>query len=111
MTDEAPSVVTASPTPTQTINIQTPAAQPSNGLAVASMVLGIISIFTFWIPFLGWIPVIVGLVLGLIALPKPAGRGMAITGVVCSGLALLAKVVFWIIFAGALGAAAAASHT
>jgi len=110
MTDQS-TPQAAAPTPTQTINIQTPAAPPSNGLAVASMVLGIIAIFTFWIPFLGWIPVVIGLALGLVALSKPLGRGMAITGVVCSGLALLAKIAFWVVFASALGAAAVASHT
>ena len=108
MTDQSTPPAAA---PIQTINIQTPAAQPSTGLAVASMVLGIISVFTFWIPFLGWIPVVIGLVLGFVALSKPYGRGMAITGIVCSGLALLAKIAFWVVFAGALGAAAAASHT
>jgi hypothetical protein len=111
MTDQPTSPAAATPPPTQTINIQTPVAAPSNGLAVASMVLGIIAVFTFWIPFLGWIPVIIGLVLGVVALSKPYGRGMAITGIACSGLALLAKLAFWIVFAGALGAAAAASHT
>jgi len=108
MTDPSTPAPSAAPPPGQTINIQAPAAPPSNGLAVASMVLGIIALFTFWIPFLGWIPVIVGLVLGLVAFGKPYGRGMAITGVVCSGLALVVKLVFWLVFIGTLGAIGAA---
>lgn len=113
MTDQPTAPAATPPTPTQTINIQAPPAGPSNGLAVASMVLGIIALFTFWLPFLGWIPVIVGLVLGLVAFGKPNGRAMAVTGVVCSGLALLVKVMFWVVLAGALGAigaAGAAAH-
>jgi hypothetical protein len=109
MTDPSTPAASAVPPSGQTINIQTPAAPPSNGLAVASMVLGIIAIFTFWIPILGWVPVILGLVLGIVAFGKPYGRGMAVTGVVCSGLALLVKIIFWIVVAGAIGAAGAAS--
>jgi hypothetical protein len=111
MTEESAPVAattTTAPAPGQTINIQAPIAQPTNGLAVASMILGIIAIFTFWIPFLGWVPVILGLVLGLIAFSQPYGRGMAIAGVVCSGLALAVKLVFWVFFIGILGAAGAA---
>jgi hypothetical protein len=110
MTDDSMTAPVATPPPTQTINIQAPAVPPSNGLAVASMVLGIIAVFTFWIPFLGWVPVILGLILGLIALSRPYGRGMAITGVVCSALALVVKLVFWVVLIGALGAAGAARH-
>ena len=111
MTDSSAPPASVSPAPAQTINIQAPVAPPSNGLAVASMVLGIIALFTFWIPFLGWAPVIVGLVLGLVAFGKPYGRGMAVTGVVCSGLALLVKVIVWIFIIGAIGAAGVAAHT
>ena len=100
----------ATPPPTQTISIQAVAGPPSNGLAVASMVLGIIAIFTFWIPFLGWVPVALGLILGLIALSRPYGRGMAITGVICSALALIVKLAFLVFLIGVLGAAGVASH-
>lgn len=109
MTDEPTVTATPTPTqpiPTQTINIQTPLAPPSNGLAIASMVLGIVALFLFWIPFLGWIPVLTGLILGIVALQKPYGRGFAITGVVCSGLALAIKVWFWLAVIGIMGAAA-----
>jgi hypothetical protein len=88
--------------PNQTIYIQ---AQPSNGLAIAALVLGIISLFLFWIPFLGWVPVIGGLVCGLLALQRPYGRGMAIAGVACSGITLAIKVWFWMAIIGVLGMA------
>ncbi len=64
----------------------------SNGLAVASLVLGILSILFVWIPFVGlvsWILAPIGLVLGLVALKQPFGRGMAIAGSICSGIGLL----------------------
>ena len=108
MSDPSTTPAGAAPSAGPTINIQAPVAPPSNGMAVASMVLGIIAVFTFWIPFLGWVPVVLGLVLGIVALSKPYGRGMAITGIACSGLALLVKLIFWVFVIGALGAAGAA---
>ncbi len=111
MTNETTPGASVSPSPTQTINIQPPIAPPTNGLAVASLVLGIIALVTFWIPFLGWVPVVVGLVLGLVALQNPYGRGMAIGGIACSGVALAIKVWFWVALIGVIGAASAAHHT
>ena len=92
------------PPPAQTINIQAPPIAPSNGFAVASMVLGIIALLFFWMPFLGWLPVVLGLVLGIVALNRPFGRGMAIAGIVCSGVALAVKLIFLFLFIGVLGA-------
>ena len=80
----------------------------SNGMAVASLVLGILSILFVWIPFIGlvsWILAPIGLVLGLVALGKPFGRGMAIAGSICSGIGLLGC-IGWLVL---IGAAAAAS--
>jgi len=110
MTDQSTPGAAPTPPPTQTINIQAPPAAPTNGLAVASLVLGIVSLFLFWVPFLGWVPVLVALVLGLIALQHPYGRGMAIGGLVCAGIALIIKVIFWVMLLGIFGAAATASH-
>ena len=79
----------------------------SNGLAVASLVLGILSIVFVWIPFVGlisWILAPVGLVLGLVALSKPYGRGMAIAGTVCSAVGLLGC-IGWVVLIGAAAAA------
>lgn len=73
------------------------AAQPSvQGMATASLVLGIIALFLFWCWFIAWIPALVGLPLGAIALSKinkgtvsPQGKGVALAGVICSSLALV----------------------
>jgi hypothetical protein len=80
----------------------------SNGMAVASLVLGILSILFVWIPFIGlvsWVLAPIGLVLGLVALNKPFGRGLAIAGSICSGIGLLGC-IGWVVL---IGAAAAAS--
>jgi len=65
------------------------------GLSIASMVLALASIvfgFTFLVP-------IAGLILGIAGLRKePAGRGMALTGVIISSLILLLCVVVLILF-------------
>ena len=79
----------------------------SNGLAVASLVLGILSILFVWIPFVGlvsWILAPIGLVLGLVALNKPFGRGMAIAGSICSAIGLLGC-IGWVVLIGAAAAA------
>jgi hypothetical protein len=109
MTQEPTTAAAAPPPPTQTINVQAPYAQPSNGLAIASMVLGIIALFTFWIPFIGWVPTLLGLVLGLVGLQQAQGRGMAVAGIVCSGLAMMVKVWFWLVLIGIFAHVAHAS--
>ena len=79
----------------------------SNGLAVASLVLGILSILFVWIPFIGlvsWILAPIGLVLGLVALNKPFGKGMAIAGSICSAIGLLGC-IGWVVLIGAAAAA------
>lgn len=83
----------------------------SNGLAVASLVLGILSILFVWIPFIGlvsWILAPIGLVLGLVALNKPSGKGMAIAGAICSGVGLLGC-IGWVVLIGAAAASGAAA--
>ena len=77
---------------------------PTHGPAVASMVLGILSLVLWWF---GIITGIIGLALGASSLkhcrpngPKN-GRGMAIAGITCSIIALS----LWLILLLALGAA------
>lgn len=91
----------------QTVHVHT-AQATGNGLATASLVLGILSIVTVWVPILGmiaWILAPLGLILGLVALGKPTGRGMAIAGAVCSGLGLLGCIA-WVVLIG-IGASVA----
>jgi hypothetical protein len=66
----------------------------TNSLAIASLVLGILWVF--------WLGSVASLVLGLIALKQikenpEKGRGLAMTGVAISGIALALLIVFIII--------------
>ena len=92
---------------TQTVHVH--AAPQGNGLAVASLVLGILSVLFVWIPIIGmiaWILAPLGLIFGLVALNKPAGKGMAIAGSICSGVGLLGC-IGWVMLFGAAAAASA----
>jgi hypothetical protein len=67
-----------------------------NPLAITSMILGIVSIPSCCCWFIGSPMAVAGLVLGIIAMGKIKnsqgmykGGGMAIAGIVCSGVALL----------------------
>jgi competence protein ComGC len=71
----------------------TRASTPRKGLAIASLVLGIISIPTLGLVFVGGI---VGIILGVLALSNVksdptqyAGKGLAIAGIITSALSLL----------------------
>jgi hypothetical protein len=76
------------------------------GLAVASLVVGIVSFFTFGLLFAG---AVIGIVLGVVALARisrqPAvygGKGLAIGGIVTSVLSLVIAIPLGIIFAIAI---------
>lgn len=62
------------------------------GLSIASMVLGIVGLLAWCIPILGYPVTIIGLVLGIIGIKK-GGKGMAIAGMVLSGISLIATVI------------------
>jgi hypothetical protein len=75
-----------------------PAGQPpaTNGLAVAAMIIGILSLLVSWIPFVGLLGVVggaVALLLGLLGRGRAKkvanGAGLAITGIVTGLLAVL----------------------
>ena len=74
---------------------QPPQGRPlGSGLAIASLVLGILAVVTFWTYVGGILLGLVAIVLGAIALGRvrrgrAAGRGMAIAGVVLGTLGLL----------------------
>lgn len=61
----------------------------SNGLSIASMVLGIVSLVLWCAWPISIICSILGLVFGIIRLKKPEGKGMAIAGLVTSIIALV----------------------
>ncbi len=69
----------------------------SIGLALASMIVGIVSLlFCLIFTPISILCSIAGVILGAISLgAKKGGKGMAIAGVACSGAALL-FVMFWV---------------
>lgn len=74
---------------------QAAAPKQSAGLAIASMVLGIVAlVFSCCLPVVTFICALVGVILGAVSLAKKkGGKGMAIAGLVCSILALIPAIV------------------
>ena len=73
-----------------------PVQQPGHGLAVGSMVLGIVSLIFSWFPYL--IPLsIVGTVLAVVAMKQGNKGGMAIAGLICSLIALIISAIVLIV--------------
>jgi hypothetical protein len=63
-------------------------AQPGKGLAVAALILGLVGL----IPMLGFIPAILGIILGIVVMSKKRpGKGMAIAGIVLGAVGLVAS--------------------
>lgn len=81
---------------TQTIVINQPAPK-SNGIGVAGFVLALLALFLGWIPVLGWILWILGLVLSCVGVFKTP-KGLAIAGLVIS---LLGLILLLFVFAAA----------
>lgn len=71
------------------------APQPQRGLSITALVLGLCS------AVFGWTLVVVpliGIVFGVLALRRePAGKGMAATGLIASGLGVLWIVLFYVL--------------
>jgi type IV pilus assembly protein PilA len=85
---------------------QAPTNPPRKGLAIASLVVGIVSVPTLGLLFVGGIT---GIVLGVVALNKAkmqphqySGRGFAIAGIITSSLSLLVAIPVIIIAAIAI---------
>lgn len=77
-------------------------------MGVAALVLGIISIIIGFVPFCGVIaffPALIGLILGIIDLvqksKKSEPKGMAIAGVILTGIAIII-IALWIFVFGAI---------
>jgi hypothetical protein len=76
----------------------------SNGMGVASLVLGIASIVFCWVPILGLVAGIVGLILA-IKQRKESPNGIATGGLVTSIIGLVLSVIytiFWLVVGSAL---------
>ncbi|HEY7597054.1 MAG TPA: DUF4190 domain-containing protein [Actinophytocola sp.] len=77
-------------------------AQPANGMAVTSLVLGIVGLVFSFIPIIGviaWPLTILGVIFGGVGLSKAnqvpgAPKGMAVAGLVCSIVGLVICVIW-----------------
>ncbi len=88
--------------------------QLTNGMATAGFVLALVTLFFGWIPVLGWIIWVLGLIFSSIGLAKAKnvegkGKGLAIAGLIISlvGIVLillLASVIVGILDMGAVSA-------
>ena len=67
-----------------------------NGLAIAGMILGILSLVSFWIVFVSVPLGLVGFILSILGMGQAkttgTGKGMAVTGLVLSILGIVASV-------------------
>lgn len=84
---------------TQTVYINQQASN-SNGLGVAGFVIALVAFFLCWVPVLGWILWVLGLVLSFVGVFKKP-KGLAIAGLVVSFIGLIALLVFVTIIAAA----------
>ena len=78
-----------------------PVAAPDTGggMAVASLIFGIISVSVGWIPFCGVMalfPAILGIVFGGLGMKSRRRHGMAMAGMILSMLAIAMAVVYFI---------------
>ncbi|EYT66710.1 MULTISPECIES: DUF4190 domain-containing protein [Curtobacterium] len=76
-----------------------PATNSGNGIAVGSLVLGIVGVvFSFLFVWVGLIASIIGLVLGFVARRRNAGtRGMVLAGIILSVIGLVLSIIFIIV--------------
>ncbi|MEU8079372.1 DUF4190 domain-containing protein [Catellatospora citrea] len=77
---------------------QGPAAPGTNGMAIASMVLGIVGVLMCWCYGIGALPGLIGAILGHVSQKQirerqQEGRGMAITGIITGWSAVALTVI------------------
>lgn len=87
-------------------------ARGGNGFGIAALVLGIVSVAGFAIPFVNYVTIVTGLaglVLGIVGLVvKFRPRKAAVAGVILSGIGLVLSVVLAVIYTAAFAGAAEA---
>jgi len=74
-----------------------PAGAPpvSVGFGVTALVLGIVGVFLFWIPFFGLILPILAVIFGCIGIYRQSGRGMAVAGLVIGIISFALSLGLW----------------
>jgi hypothetical protein len=72
--------------------------KPTSGFAIASLVLGIFALLLGWIPFFGWLFIVLTLVFSIIALVKinkgiVSGRKLAVAGFILGAIGLILAII------------------
>ncbi|WP_348788416.1 MmpS family transport accessory protein [Leifsonia sp. NPDC080035] len=84
-------------------------AKSGNGLGIAALILGILALIGAFIPFLNygaWFLGLIGLVLGIVGLvQKNKAKGLALTGTILSGVAIILSIVLSIAYTAMFAAA------
>ncbi len=66
-----------------------PKLSPAGGLAIASLVVGIVALALGLVPFAGIALGVTGVIIGIIAVIKPARVGLTVTGIALSTIAII----------------------
>ncbi|MEU0788793.1 DUF4190 domain-containing protein [Amycolatopsis sp. NPDC005961] len=92
-----------------------PGYQPlvTSGMAVAGMVIGIVALVLFWVPFLDLLLGFLAIGLswaGMVQADRPGytGKGMGIAGLVCGIIAVIPALIVMLFFFGLFAAAGTA---
>lgn len=89
-----------------------PGTRVPKGFAIASLILGIVSLLNCWIPMINFVSVVTGIiaiVLGIVALRKVkkgsgGGKGMGIVGIVTSTIGIISSITISALFVISLNA-------
>lgn len=90
---------TTSGNPTIIVNQPVP---KSNGMGTAGFVLALLALFLGWVPVVGWILWVLGLIFSCVGVSRTP-KGLAIAGLIIS---LLGVILLLFVFAGLFAAAA-----
>ncbi len=81
------------------VNVAPTVASTTNGIAIASLVVGIFAFIFGWVPFLGFAAGATAIILGVIALKKhAANKGLPVAGITTGALGALWSIILSIIF-------------
>lgn len=82
------------------VGMQSPYAAPQQGggLALAAFIVGIVAFLLGWLPILGAVIAVAGIVLGILAVRKPVRRWQGWVGIGLSALALLTSLILTVLF-------------
>lgn len=70
--------------------------QQTNGMAISSLVLGILGVVLNLIPVIPYLLGILAIIFGVAGMKMYNGKGMAVAGIVLGSITLAMKVFFWL---------------